>query len=488
MQGTDTQSEFEQFLPEDFDAYLEEKWNSNMFTLPRRKVKNKLAAIGRLLSTDLEQADLSLNMNLSDEFPSLLNKKLVDTQWLFFSRDETARKKLTDFVDKERTLASTVADPTPRYRHIFLGMALNKDHLAIGMYLHHDAWVDRSNLINLLNDGTKKTELVTLVTQLPEHYVIGLGDTETTSPAQFEENDIDDFTEQFHSEKGWLFMGARLPRDQVPILGTEVGTTARQVIEFLIPVYKFFAWSPDNDAISLDTLVAERNETLKARSEEFSRERQARDEKHRQKEAEGLKLREEIAEKVRETQSWRQREMAARRAFAAKAAAESKQDDARARAEAMAANWNLKGKEQSPNPPADKPPVEPKPVAPADKPPVESKPTAPAPRERKKWSDNKRGFKPAKSKPFTPAPKPVAPSPSVTPERAANIQIGDLVEVTKGFLQGRRGIVQQDDEKGGLRVSFGALSSRLTVEELKGFGPAPADQGRPPRRDRGRRR
>jgi hypothetical protein len=137
----------------------------------------------------------------------------------------------------------------------------------------------------------------------------------------------------------------------------------------------------------------------------------------------------------------------------------------------------------------DKPPEEAKPTAPADKPPVEAKPTAPAPRERKKWSDNKRGFKPAKSKPFTPAPRPVAPSPSVTPERAADIQIGDLVEVTKGFLHGRRGIVQQSDEKGGLRVSFGALSSRLTIEELKGFGPAPTDQGRPPgRRDRGRRR
>ncbi len=487
MQGTDIQSDFEQFLPEDFDAYLEEKWNSNMFTLPRRKVKGKLEAIGRMLSTDLKQAGLSLVMNLSDEFPSLWNKKLVDTQWLFFSRDETARKKLTDLIDKERTLAGTLADPTPRYRHIFLGMALNKDHLAIGMYLHHDAWVDRSNLINLLNDETKKTELVALLTQLPEHYVIGLGDTETTSPAQFEENIIDDFTGQFHAEKGWLFMGARLPRDQVPILGTEVVTTTHQIIEFLIPLYKFFAWSPDNDAISLDTLVAERNETLKARSEEFSREREARDEKHRQKEAEGLKLREEIAEKVRETQTWRQREMAARRAFAAKAAAESKQDDARARAEAMAASWNLGGKEKTPTAPVDKPPVKSKPTA--DKPPVEPRPTAPEPRERKKWSDHKRGFKPAKSKPFTPAKRPVAPTPSVTPERAADIQIGDLVEVTRGFLQSRRGVVQQSDEKGGLRVSFGALSSRLTIEELKGFGPAPADQGRPPgRRDRGRRR
>ena len=69
-----------------------------------------------------------------------------------------------------------------------------------------------------------------------------------------------------------------------------------------------------------------------------------------------------------------------------------------------------------------------------------------------------------------------------------DLQIGTYVEVTKGFLQGRRGIVQQIDDKGGFRVSFGALASRIDNEELRGFGPAPADQGRFPRRDRGKKR
>jgi hypothetical protein len=483
VQGTDTKSDFEQFLPEDFDAYLEEKWNSNMFTLPRRKVKDKLEAIGRILGNDLNQAGLSLIKNLSDEFPSLWNKKKVDTQWLFFSRDETAREKLTDLIDKERTLASTLADPTPRFRHIFLGMALNKDHLEIGLYLHHDAWVDRSNLINLLQEESKKSELIALLTHLPEHYEIVLGEALVASPTRFEETEINNLATGFDTEKGWLFMGARLPRDQVPVLGTEVVTTARQVFEFLVPLYRFFAWSPDNDGISLDTLVAQRNETLKARSEEFSREREARDAKQRQKEAEGLKLREEIAEKVRETQSWRQREMAARRAFAIRAANETKEEDARSRAEALAANWNLGGKKD-----VDKPPAE---SAPTDTKATPQKSREQKPREQKPWKDERRGYKPAptRSRPSAPAPKPFTPSPSVSPERAANIQVGDLVQVTKGFLQGRRGVVQEIDEKGAPRISFGSLASRLSVEELSGLGPAPASQNRrSPRPDRNKKR
>ncbi len=143
---------FDGFSSEDFDAYLPEKWSSNVFTLPRRKVKDKLDFIGRRLFEEFQAYGLALNMHLSDDHPSLWNKKKVDTQWLFFSRDEEARKKLAEIIDTERTLATTLIDPTPLYRHVFLGVSVNRDHVEIGLWLHHEAWVDRKNLTALLKD------------------------------------------------------------------------------------------------------------------------------------------------------------------------------------------------------------------------------------------------------------------------------------------------------------------------------------------------
>ena len=66
-----------EYCAEDFDAYRPEKWNSNMFTLERRRVKSKLENLGEMLEQELESATLSLIMNLSDEFPSLWNNQLT---------------------------------------------------------------------------------------------------------------------------------------------------------------------------------------------------------------------------------------------------------------------------------------------------------------------------------------------------------------------------------------------------------------------------
>jgi hypothetical protein len=460
----DDQMEFSAFEPEDFDAYLPEKWNSNMFTLQRRKVKSKLETIGLCLKEELEAADLSLVLHLSDEFPSLWNKKSVDTQWLFFSRDEAARAELTDLIDRERTLADTLADPTPRYRHVFLGVAVKSDLLEIGLRLHYDAWVDRQNLINLLKKADGRLRLIELFGRLPEHYEVTLNEAGPISPPGMKDGDIESLASAFAEENGWLFIGARLPRDQVSVLGSEMVDTAREVFCFLIPVYRFFAWSQDNDAISLDRLVAEHNEALRVNREEFDRERARREEERREKEKEGLKLREEIEEKCRETKAWRQREFAAKRAAAARAVGAAKQEEARARAEALAAKWDL-GKGAAEAATSERGKTEPR------------TPHQDGGADRGSAAHRSEEHHPNKQRPRTEQTRDdyaKARQPKVTPERASEICVGDMVEVRKGFLKGRRGIVNELDEKGGVKVNFGALSSRLALNDVSGLGPASA--------------
>jgi hypothetical protein len=169
--------QFEGFTIEDFDAYLPEKWSSNMFTLPRRKVRDRLEQLGRKLGEVFQSVDIELIPHLSDDHPSLWNNKKVDIQWLFFSRNETARKEITEIIDTERTLAATLADPTPLYRHIFIGVALDQHGIEVGVRLHFDAWVDRKNLLALISDAEKGDALANLIREgLGGDYLCGISD------------------------------------------------------------------------------------------------------------------------------------------------------------------------------------------------------------------------------------------------------------------------------------------------------------------------
>ncbi len=460
---------FEGFRAEDFDAYLPEKWNSNVYTLPRRSVKTKLEELGAQLSRELETAQLALVMHLSDEFPSLWNKKKVDTQWLFFSRDEAARAELSDIIDTERTLAATLTDPTPRYRHIFLGVAVDKDVLEIGLRLPYDAWVDRQNFIKLLNDEQAQQRFCEHLNQLPEHYETGLAGEAMTSPSHFGTGEVGSLIEQFEQTRGWLFIGARMPRDQAEVLGTSVVETACEAFKLLVPVYRFMAWSPENDAISFDKLVAQRHEALAASKAELDRERAEREAQRVEQEQQRLLLKDEIEERVRENQAWLKRETAIQRAQAAKAAAQAKQESARAKAEALASQWGLGEKKSEPA--ADKE----RDIVREEIPPQRDTRSEPAAVSRSHGGEP-RTDKRAESRP---------PEPSQGGAGDGAIRIGNRVKVLRGFLAGRRGVVQEIDDKGGVRVGFGSLISRLTVDEIETWNEAPgqrSDHRKSPRR------
>ncbi|MDD5308335.1 MAG: hypothetical protein PHU25_13525 [Deltaproteobacteria bacterium] len=440
--AVDRTAPFLGFTPDDFDAYLPDKWNSNMFTLPRRRVKDKLEQMGARLGEVLFGNGLALATHLSDEFPSLWNSKKVSTQWLFFSRDEAALGEFTDLIDKERTLAATLADPTPLYRQIFLGVAVTHEALEIGMRLHHDAWVDRENLMNQIAGPESRRRLQAVLAALPEHYEMGVTGETMCPGACADDAALERLVAAFGQGGAWFFAGARLPRDQVEVLGPDVLDTGIEVIDLMAPLYKCIAWSRDNDFISLDKLVAERHEILRASHEELDREQSEREAKRQEEETRRRKLREEVEERVRETQVWREREAAARRAAFRAAAQAREAEEARNRAEAAAAMW---GRSQR---------AEPKPATSGG---VEAHPDLP---------------RPVSGKPVEACVKAVAP---VKPERrkqepevVEEIRVGSRVEVVRGFLKGRQGVVQEIDDKGGIKVIFGALSSRLAREDVVG--------------------
>src|SRR5262250_3062286 len=137
---------FPGFTSRDFDAYAPQKWKSNAFTRERLEVKQKLVALGRTLASGLVAADGSpLAVEASAEYPALWNHKQVEAQHVYFFRNEGARKELDQIIDRQKSLASLIDDPSHQKNHIYLSLTIAHQDATIALKLGHDADVDRKN-------------------------------------------------------------------------------------------------------------------------------------------------------------------------------------------------------------------------------------------------------------------------------------------------------------------------------------------------------
>src|SRR5215470_3625489 len=118
----------------DFDAYLPQKWKSNVFNRERMEVKQKLLALGKELAAGLTAVDGSpLVCEASVEHPALWNHKQVEAQHIFFSRNEGARKELDRIIDRSRPMTTMLEDPTPQRNHLFLSVTIDHERVEFAL-------------------------------------------------------------------------------------------------------------------------------------------------------------------------------------------------------------------------------------------------------------------------------------------------------------------------------------------------------------------
>ena len=115
----------------DFDAYAPEKATSNAYSRPRLEVKQRALAWARGVVARLADLGIAVDVHGSDEHPSLRNKKRVDCQWVFFWRDQAARDELDRLLDRGRSIAAVIDDPSPYTRHAFLALRLDTNAIEV---------------------------------------------------------------------------------------------------------------------------------------------------------------------------------------------------------------------------------------------------------------------------------------------------------------------------------------------------------------------
>ena len=257
------------FTPNDFDAYLPRKWQSNVFNRERLVVKEKLDAIGRELAPVLIDAGgAPLLHEVSVEHPAIWNQRTVSCQFLFFARNAEARRMLDGIIASRRTIASLVDDPSPLRNHIFLGLKIDQHGLDLGLYLHSDAVVDRENLEHKLDDFFDREKVLHAIHALGADYAVGLSATDSaalddTPAPELDEAALKQLVARLATAHTWLQAVRRIPRDDVILASPTFGEDLAAAFRSQLPLLNAIAWSRGNDHVSMrETLKKEDKKRL----------------------------------------------------------------------------------------------------------------------------------------------------------------------------------------------------------------------------------
>jgi hypothetical protein len=257
----------------DFDCYEPRKWKSNVYNRERMEVRQKLLALGRQCSGQLLGSDgAPLFIEASVEHPALWNHKQVDTQSVYFSRSEAARKELDGFIDRQKPIASLLDDPTPQRNHLFLAITVSHEAIEASLKLHPDASVDRQNLERKLDEHYEAERLVALLGELPDSFRIGVT-PELRPIAGIDADVLREIAGALPAASGgnghglpqlMVMPGQPVPPPHMFYVGCSIERAAllamspadqekwaQTTLAELLPIYRFIGWSRDNDFVSM---------------------------------------------------------------------------------------------------------------------------------------------------------------------------------------------------------------------------------------------
>ena len=239
---------FPGFEARDFEAYAPQKWKSNAFTRERLEVKQKLIGLGRALAAGLTGSDGSpLAVEASAEYPALWNHKQVEAQHVYFFRNEGARKELDQIIDRQKSLASLIDDPSHQKNHIYLSLAIAHQEATIALLFGHEADIDRKNLERKCEDFFEREKLMGLLRALGDEWTVA-GEPVPT---------LDD--DKLRSKLATFQVSRRFAREDERLRGAAFEELARDSLRALVPIYHFIAWTRDNDFVSMrETLQKEK--------------------------------------------------------------------------------------------------------------------------------------------------------------------------------------------------------------------------------------
>lgn len=241
---------------ETFATYTPDKWSSMVHNLARMKAKDTMVALCDAAQAHLDDTLGGLARAASDEIPNITNQKKVDAQWVYWFRDKDARESLASFLKKIELSQAHIFDLAPQDKHAILAVVIRESELWVGHRIAAAAEVDRKNLVSKLGKSWERESLVSLLQELPQGATLGLeGDTKAAH--ELTPNDLHELAGRFNKTAPAFVVGHAFSPEEAVELGADLAHQVGRWLSAMAPVYRFSAWSRDNDFIEATKQIQE---------------------------------------------------------------------------------------------------------------------------------------------------------------------------------------------------------------------------------------
>lgn len=239
---------FTGFEAADFAAYEEPKWGSNVFTLERMKAKEHLKALMKDVIGVGNAIFAGITWAYSDESPTITNNKKVDAQWAYGIRDERDQVSLRRFLEKTKLNADDIFSLAEYFKHLSLAVKISEKGCEVKLFLHQDASIDRANFAARLGKTMEQGLFLDRIKALPAGISLKLnGEVVSLSDAGL----IARLTGFLNDESDPLELGWFDTAEDIIAAGAAYSSTVSDRLSALMPVYRYAAWSRDNDHIDV---------------------------------------------------------------------------------------------------------------------------------------------------------------------------------------------------------------------------------------------
>jgi len=239
-----------------FATFEPSKWSSNVHNLARMKVKDVMVALCDQAAASLSNELDGLSRAASDEIPNITNQKKVDAQWIYWYRNKAERESLSSFLKTTPLDQGTIFNIATQDKHAILAVALREQEIWIGLRLATGAVVDRRNLASKMEKSWMREKLLESLNELPDGAVCTI-DNSTVDVSELTLETLTELGHKLSKDDPTWWVGHRIDVDEAIALSTDLADNVGRWLGALAPLYRFVAWTRDNDDIEVNKQIQE---------------------------------------------------------------------------------------------------------------------------------------------------------------------------------------------------------------------------------------
>ena len=235
---------FAPFRPEEFRLYEPRHRSEESLNDKRLGVRRKLQAIGEAAQEALAAAGLRLERRESLHHPFAMNHFRVVAQWTALFRDAKGRRELAKRIGPELGKGLD-----PGHANAALTVAIDDQGVEVGVRIGVEAWYDGQNLARRCADDAGRRELAALLRAAPG-FALRIHDWEKRYASErATREDLEELVRYWQPGEHRLSCTRAIAKDDPLATSAALRDEATSALVALAPLYRFAAWSPENDRL-----------------------------------------------------------------------------------------------------------------------------------------------------------------------------------------------------------------------------------------------